>query len=382
LAQGAADGLNRRNVALGILLVAVIFASLFVTVKLVSNSNDPDFYVGVEFAYSSNLGDLKALVDKVKGYTNLFVIGSIEVTFNETALNEACDYVVGSGLYLIVLITDINLYSYKPFAWVDQAKQKYGSHFLGVYRYDEPGGNQLDMGPSVLIKEGTDYANVALNYTSNLKIILDYYLKHTDRVFTADYGLYWFDYQADYSAVFTEFGWNHSRPLHVALCRGAATAFNRDWGVIVTWTYTNKSYIESGDMLYSDLQMAYDAGAKYAVVFDYPKIKEYGILDKTHFDALKQFWNYTRSNPQSRGVVQAEAAYVLPKDYGFGFRTATDRIWGLFGADDLSAKVYNDTSTLAARYGFHLDIVYDDPATFPAIQNRYAKLYFWNETIT
>jgi hypothetical protein len=374
--------LNRRNVALGILLVAVIFASLFVTVKLVSNSNDPDFYVGVEFAYSSNLGDLKALVDKVKGYTNLFVIGSIEVTFNETALNEACDYVVGSGLYLIVLITDINLYSYKPFAWVDQAKQKYGSHFLGVYRYDEPGGNQLDMGPSVLIKEGTDYANVALNYTSNLKIILDYYLKHTDRVFTADYGLYWFDYQADYSAVFTEFGWNHSRPLHVALCRGAATAFNRDWGVIVTWTYTNKSYIESGDMLYSDLQMAYDAGAKYAVVFDYPKIKEYGILDKTHFDALKQFWNYTRSNPQSRGVVQAEAAYVLPKDYGFGFRTATDRIWGLFGADDLSAKVYNDTSTLAARYGFHLDIVYDDPATFPAIQNRYAKLYFWNETIT
>jgi hypothetical protein len=381
LAQGAVDGLNRRNVALGIFLVAVISASLFVAIKLVSNSEDPDFYVGVEFAYSSNLGDLKALVDKVKGYTNLFVIGSIEVTFNETALNEACDYVVGNGLYLIVLITDTNLYSYEPFAWVDQARQKYGSHFLGVYRYDEPGGNQLDMGPSVLIKNGTDYANVASTYTTNLKIILDYYLNHTDRVFTADYGLYWFDYQADYSAVFTEFGWNHSRPLHVALCRGAATAFNRDWGAIVTWTYTNDSYIESGPTLYSDLQLAYDSGAKYAVVFDYPKIKEYGILGEEHFDALKQFWNYTHSNPQNRGVNQAEVAYVLPKDYGFGFRTATDKIWGLFNADDLSAKVYNDTNTLAARYGFHLDIFYDAPATFPAIQNRYAELYFWNETI-
>jgi hypothetical protein len=371
-------------VLLGVFLVAVILASLFAAVKLIGDpagAEGSNFYVGVEFAYSSNVNDLKLLVDKVKDYTNLFVIGSIEVTFNETALNEACDYIVGSGLNLIVLITDTKLYSYDPFAWVVQARQKYGSQFLGVYRYDEPGGNQLDMGPSVLIKEGTDYANVALNYTSNLKIILDHYLKHTDRVFTADYGLYWFDYKADYSAVFTEFGWNHSRPLHVALCRGAATAFNRDWGAIVTWTYTNGSYIESGPMLYSDLQFAYDTGAKYAVVFNYPKIGEYGILGDKHFDALKRFWDYMHSNPRSQGTDQAEAAYVVPEDYGFGFRSATDRIWGLFSADELSAKVWNDTNRLVAQYGSRLDIVYDDPATFPAIQTRYDKLYFWNETV-
>jgi hypothetical protein len=31
----------------------------------------------VEFAYSDNVGDLKDLVEKVKDYTNLFVIGAL-----------------------------------------------------------------------------------------------------------------------------------------------------------------------------------------------------------------------------------------------------------------------------------------------------------------
>jgi hypothetical protein len=361
--------------------VAVISASLFVTIKLFSDPEDPDFYVGVEFAYSDSINDLKALVDNVKDYTNLFVIGSIEITFNKTALDEACDYVISSGLNLIVLITDTELYSYCHFEWVEQAKQKYGDKFLGIYRYDEPGGNQLDKGAAMLIKEGASYADVAANYTGTLKIILDYYLNYTDRVFTADYGLYWFDYKADYTTVFAEFGWNHSRGLQTALCRGAANAFNRDWGAIITWTYTDKPYIESEDELYSDLRLAYAAGAKYAVVFNYPKIEEYGVLTEKHFDALKRFWDYVHGNPRSGGVDRAEAAYVLPEDYGFGFRGATDTIWGLFNADDFSAKIWNDANTLVAQFGSRLDIVYDDPETFIAIQNRYGKLYFWNETV-
>ena len=345
----------------------------------------PEFFVGVEFAYSGDANDVKALVDKVKDYTNLFVIGSIEISFNQTALNESCDYVVDSGLYLIVFITDSTDYhyvnNYTIFDWGADAKQKYGDMFLGVYRYDEPGGHQLDNGPSILIKNATDYSDIAYNYTTVLNILISYH-DYVDTVITADYGLYWFDYKAGYTAVLTEFGWNHSRPLHIGLCRGAAEAFNRDWGAIVTWTYNNTPFIYSGEELYSDLKLAYNNGAKYAVVFNYPVTETYGILTEYHFNALKDFWNYIQSNPQEHGVIQGEVAYVLPKDYGFGFRYAEDKIWGLWEADELSQKVWDDVNTLLDQYGSRLDIVYDDPEVMGAVKNRYEKLFFWNETIT
>jgi len=341
-----------------------------------------EFFVGVEFAYSGNISDLKDLVDKVKNYTNLFVIGSLEISFNQTALDEACDYVVDAGLYLIVLFTDSEMYSYPIFDWMVEAKQKYDDKFLGVYKYDEPGGNQLDKGPSLLIESGTNYTDVAANYTNALNLLVDYYMNYSDKVFTADYGLYWFDYKAGYTAVFAEFGWNHSRPLHIALCRGAATAQNRSWGVIVTWTYNDTQYLQSRDELYSDLKLAYDAGAKYTVVFSYPQIGRYGILTEEHFEALEKFWNYTHNNPHSHGIDEAEAAYVLPKDYGFGFRRASDTIWGLWDADELSGKVWADVNKLIDQYGSRLDIVYDEPEFDSALRKRYDELFFWNETVS
>ncbi len=386
--------MNRKTATLTtILLIIIIAASVVLAANWFSNQKiQPEFYMGVEYAYGESVDEVKALVDKVKDYTNFFVMGSLGLTFNKTALDEACDYIFNAKLNFIVLFTSSRMYDssttigfseqYTIFNWMEDAKQKYGDKFLGIYRYQEPGGNQLDRGSEMLITSGTDYAHVSQNYTFNLGSIVNFYLDYSPRVFTADYGLYWFDYKSSYTSVFVEFGWNHSRPLHVALTRGAASAFNRDWGGIVTWTFEQPPYLQSGEDLYNDLKIAWDNGAKYAVVFSYPKIGPYGILTEEHFDAIKRFWQYTQQNPGTYGSQRASVVYVLPRDYGFGFRSATDTIWGLFSADELSAKVWDDANKLTATYGFSLDIVFDEPEVTGDLQNRYSKVFYWNQTIT
>ena len=79
--------------------------------KQTSTTTRP-FYVGVEFAYANQFSQLKALVDKVKNYTNLFVMGSVGLSFNRTALDESCDYLFNSGLNFIVLFTSFTMYNY------------------------------------------------------------------------------------------------------------------------------------------------------------------------------------------------------------------------------------------------------------------------------
>jgi hypothetical protein len=122
---------------------------------------------------------------------------------------------------------------------------------------------------------------------------------------------------------------DQSRQRHIALCRGAAQAHNKNWGAIVTWKYDEEPYLESPDELYNDLTLAYTAGAKYIIVFDYPKIGPYGTLTEEHLDALKKFWDYAHANPQTFGSTKANVAYVLPKDYGSGLRKVDDTIWAL-----------------------------------------------------
>jgi hypothetical protein len=95
--------------------------SLFVAIELVYDRQSSGFLVGVEFAYSNDLSDLtgtlcslKGLVDKAKDCTNLFIIGLPEISLNETALNEACDYIYNAGLHFIVLFTNTTSYTYAP----------------------------------------------------------------------------------------------------------------------------------------------------------------------------------------------------------------------------------------------------------------------------
>jgi hypothetical protein len=386
--------LNRKLVAVAAAaLIVVIVASLFLVLNSFSNKTvSREFYVGVEYAYGNNqtaqvqVTQIKALVDKVKDYTNLFVIGSVGFKFDQPALSEACDYIFNAKLNFIVLFTGLDMYSYNTSEWIQEAKTKYGDRFLGVYRYDEPGGNQLDQGPSALINRtfagaNPTYSSVASNYVGNLSYFPEYYLQFAPKIFTADYGLYWFNYKSNYTTILAEFVGNESRQRIIALNRGAATAYHKDWGVIINWKYTQKPYLESGDELYSDLSLAYSAGAKYAVVFSYPDVTAYGTLTDRHFEALHKFWINLHSNPASFGSNTPEVAYIVPKDYGFGFRNPHDTIWGLFQFDMFSPKIFEDVNnTLSTEYGSRFDILYDEPQTAPLLGN-YSKVFYWNQTV-
>ena len=370
-------------------------ASVIFTFDPAKTDSPPEFYVGVEFAYGRNLNDsqttftdLKMLVDKVSNYTNLFVVGIPEVSKNQALLNDSCNYIYNAGLHFIVLFTDITTYNYTVGDWTAMAHQKYGEKFLGVYRLDEPGGIELDnhkdrfLNASEFSADNRNYTGAAETYINALGGHVNYF--HSllyPTIVTADYGLYWFDYKSGYDTVFAEFGWNQSRQIAISLCRGAARAQNKDWGAMITWTYRQEPYIESGPELYGDLVLAYDSGAKYAVVFDYPNPAEYGILTPEHFKALSDFWNYTQANPQKHGSTLAQVAYVLPEGYGFGFRSANDSIWGIWNADNLAVKVWSDTRNLISQYGSGLDVVYSDAQYMHTVKGGYSQLFYWNQTI-
>ena len=394
------------------ILVAIILCPLFF-VALIDNvtrtPSEPDFFIGVEYAIcNSSVEGCKALIDRVKNFTNLFVVDSLGITLDMNNLNEVCDHVYDAGLYFFVFFISlheeeisVNLqgeqvtqnvlrYNYYPHIWISDAKKKYGKKFLGAYTMDEPGGNQLDSGLFQLVENSKNQNEAAELFVKLLHDNIEYYLHAKEyediTVLTSDYGLYWYDYKAEYDTVLVEFAWNHSRILNVALCRGAANIHKRDWGVMVTWTYNRPPYIVSGNVLYEDLITAYHNGAKFVVIFNHPdtNYSNYGILTEEHFEALKKFWNYVNDNPNTQGKINGSAVYVLPENFGFGFRNPKDTIWGLWSADTDSRveKIWSDINQLLDKYGFVLDIIYSDPEFDALLTEQYDEVFFWDSPIS
>jgi len=129
---------------------------------------------------------------------------------------------------------------------------------------------------------------------------------------------------------------------------------------------------------------AYQNGAKYIVVFNSPgknpPTAEYGILTLNHLKAIKEFWNYLTKVPKVPEY-PANTAYVLPRDYGFGFRSPNDTIWGLWKADELSSLIWNDANRLIAENGQDIDIVYETEINDEPLRLLpYGQLIFWNGT--
>ena len=375
-----------------LLVSAVCLPIVYFHYKIENETPKEDFFFGVSFGLNTT-SEAKLLIDKVKEYTNLFVINSWEISTNETALNEICEYALKAKMYFIVFFDFISHVAYPwHLTWMDTARERWGSNFLGVYLYDEPGGRQIDEGQwdkgewlRRLFANVSDYHEAANRFVTSISstwCIQD--LKNRSiPVFTSDYALYWFDYLAGYDGIFVELGWNNSRTQHIALCRGAANIQDKEWGAIIVWTYENPPYLGDGIEILQDMTTAYRAGAKYVIVFNYPKIEgnDYGILEEEHFTAMKTFWDLTRS-PQKGSLekVEGEVAFVLPNDYGWGMRQPDDRIWiPKWGPDDLSPLIWGNMNKLIKKFGMKLDLVYDDPQF--SFEAKYSEIYFWNDTI-
>jgi hypothetical protein len=270
------------------------------------------------------------------------------------------------------------------------ASARWGNKFLGVYLFDEAGGRQLDSTdkviPSVpnITLDARDYTYASEEFvetlTGAITINVDCYNPPLiqSQLFTSDYALYWYDYLSGYGTVFAEFVGNQSRQIAIALDRGVANVFGKNWGVIITY---QGNIAENPTQLYSDMTFAWQSGAKYILVFDgnSTDASMSGVLTQAHIDAIKQFWSYTKTNPQG-GEYPADAAYVLPEDYGYGFRSSSDTIWGLWNADALSAYVWDEANTQLANYGNKLDIVYETRIDGQSITLPYKTLIFWNGT--
>jgi hypothetical protein len=199
------------------------------------------------------------------------------------------------------------------------------------------------------------------------------------RTFTSDYCLYWFDYLGGYNTMFAELGWNSSIAQQIGLVKGAARLQNKEWGTIVTWKYDSAPYLDTGEEIYNQMLTSYQAGAKYILIFNYPNINDYGgVMTDEHFLAMERFWKDINEKSFT-DLSQPEAVLVLPRNYGWGMRHATDTIWGFWLADNKSQTIGAAMSKLLAQYGASLDIVYDDP-NYPFYNINYKNVYYWNAT--
>jgi hypothetical protein len=173
----------------GLLIFNIYAPALYAYPEFKAESTNDNFFFGVTFG-GNTTSQAQHLIDKVKDYTNLFVINSWDITTNETALTEICNYAVDAKMNVIVFFSfvfynytdqegndlisgplgkqeeSLVYYNYthqsdsvynsssweelgiSPFhmSWLNNARERWGKKFLGAYLYDEPGGKQIDTG--------------------------------------------------------------------------------------------------------------------------------------------------------------------------------------------------------------------------------------------
>ena len=413
------------------LLIFILTISIAVTYSSYSSVNkskaDPSAYIGIAFC-GNTTQEAKLLIDKVKSYTNLFILdsGRNPISENQTTVEDICDYAVSQGLSVIINMGIKDVSNPASWNWFWQAQsldaikqrwtQRWGSKFLGIYYNDEVGGLQLDANwRTFYTKYGSRLNNIGVPIAEDLnaiKLKMQAYLDNGTLptnydleanffvndvmgmdpgvqnltaakipMFISDYGLYWWDYLGGYNTVFAEIGGNQSSVAEqIAQVKGASRLQNKDWGTIITWKYNQPPYLDTGDQIYNEMLTSYEAGAKYITIFDYPYNQTaYGVLTNEQLLALQRFWNDITTK-KFTDLSTPEAVLVLPHNFGWGMSNPNDTIWGFWVSDNRTQQIGTDISELLAKYGPALDIVFDDPA-YPISNVPYQHVYYWNQTI-
>jgi hypothetical protein len=413
------------------LLIAILAVSVFSLQVFMASSNQPKVsgipYVGIAFC-GNTTAEAKQLIDRTKTYTNLFILDTAKgnpISANQSQVEEISDYAVSQGLSVIVNLGFKDVWEDGNLSWfwqpqsLDSIKanwtQRWGDKFLGVYYNDEPGGIQLDgswieffqrysgwlsrSNQTALVDLNTIY-NRMLDTVYNGTAVPESYdleanfyvqdviaqdpgfmqLKAAGiRTFTSDYALYWFDYLGSYDVLFAEAGANCSLTQQIDLVKGAARLQDKPWGLMVTWKYYDMPYLSSGNEMYDQMMLGFQAGAKYITVFNYPtNVTAYGALTDEHFSAIQRFWNDIHQKSFEDKSLP-NAALVLPHNYGWGMRFPNDTIWGFWKTDGKTQQIAVTMSSLLAQYGTSLDIIYED-STYPASLGNYKAVYYWNST--
>jgi hypothetical protein len=403
--------------AVVLLILFSILAIFTIPAELMDGEKQSELYLGVSFC-GNTTAEAKLLIDRIKPYTNLFVLQSYPISRNETAIYEVCDYAVSQRLNIIVnLLCSSNQSDWHwQFDVFKHAKERWGEQFLGAYYNDEPAGLQLDYdwssfwdqygehivkdAPSSLL--GQMYAKVKAaqvngimpqDYDLEARIFLEYFKNNAGfvnltsagiKTFVSDYVLPWFDYLGGYDVVLAQFGSNSSYIKDIDFVRGAARMQNKDWGAIITWKYSEPPYLDTGEEIHQQMLAACEAGAKYIIIFNYPQIdgNPYGVLQDEHFQAIERFANDVMATAKTHITSdnsKVEAVLVLPRNYGSGMRRPDDIIWGYWQPEQQAAQIWTTFCKLILRHGIQLDIVYDDPA-FP-VTDKYKYIYYWNQTV-
>ncbi|MDR0373478.1 MAG: hypothetical protein LBI79_07990 [Nitrososphaerota archaeon] len=205
---------------------------------------------------------------------------------------------------------------------------------------------------------------------------------HSLTLFSSDYALYWWDFRSGYDVVLAELGWNNTLEQEIGLVRGAANLQGKRWGTILTWKYTQAPYLADGQEMFEQMKTSYETGAEYVIIFNYSEDPTNpNTLQDEHYQALERFWGAVVQNPSVvPGGIKAEAALVLPRNYGWGMRDPQDTIWGIWAANDTSQQIWAEVQSRLTQYGSKLDIVYNDPA-YPAT-GQYSHIYYWDSSQT